>query len=118
WRARRGLTTGKLVCILPGQSMRTFYQRFCSMAAAVIAAAAFTLPAHALPLMVGDSAPRVAGHDQDGNKWKLKNDLGKRVVLLYFYPKDDTRGCTAEACGLRDRVLDFKQDGVRVVGVS
>jgi peroxiredoxin Q/BCP len=66
----------------------------------------------------GDQAPRVDGKDQDGNSWKLADQIGKAVVLLYFYPKDDTPGCTKEACGFRDRIEDLKQDGVQVVGVS
>jgi len=44
--------------------------------------------------------------------------VGKKVVLLYFYPKDNTPGCTKEACGLRDRMGDLKKDNVEVVGVS
>ena len=66
----------------------------------------------------GAAAPRVEGKDQDGKTWKLADMAGKKVVLLYFYPKDDTPGCTKEACGLRDRMADLKQDGVEVVGVS
>jgi peroxiredoxin Q/BCP len=67
---------------------------------------------------VGAKAPHVGGHDQDGNGWSLKDDLGKSIILLYFYPKDDTPGCTKEACGLRDRIGDLKADGVKVIGVS
>jgi len=67
---------------------------------------------------VGDQAPRIQGVDQDGKTWKLDDVLGKKVVLLYFYPKDDTPGCTKEACGFRDRIADLKQDNVEVVGVS
>jgi peroxiredoxin Q/BCP len=67
---------------------------------------------------VGDQAPRIQGVDQDGKNWKLDNVLGKKIVLLYFYPKDDTPGCTKEACGFRDRIADLKQDNVEVVGVS
>lgn len=67
---------------------------------------------------VGDKAPLVKGIDQDGKKWKMSNDLGSKIVLLYFYPKDDTPGCTKEACGLRDRIGDLKAEGVDVVGVS
>jgi peroxiredoxin Q/BCP len=66
----------------------------------------------------GDKAPLVAGKDQDGKDWKLSNDIGKKVVLLYFYPKDNTPGCTKEACGLRDRMGDLKKDNVEVIGVS
>ena len=66
----------------------------------------------------GDKAPLVEGKDQDGKDWKLSDSIGKKVVLLYFYPKDNTPGCTREACGLRDRMGDLKKDNVQVIGVS
>lgn len=72
----------------------------------------------AAPPKVGDQAPLVEARDQDGNTWKLADQLNKQVVLLYFYPKDDTPGCTKEACGLRDRMGDLEKNGVAVVGVS
>jgi peroxiredoxin Q/BCP len=67
---------------------------------------------------VGETAPLVQGSDQDGKAWKLADEVGKQIVLLYFYPKDDTPGCTKEACGLRDRMGDLKKDHVEVIGVS
>jgi peroxiredoxin Q/BCP len=67
---------------------------------------------------VGDQAPLIEGKDQDGKTWKLADHIGKHVVLFYFYPKDDTPGCTKQACGLRDRMGDLKKDKVEVVGVS
>jgi len=67
---------------------------------------------------VGDKAPLVEGQDQNGKAFKLADVVGKQVVLLYFYPKDDTPGCTKQACGLRDRMADLKKDNVQVVGVS
>src|SRR5262249_45903317 len=67
---------------------------------------------------VGDKAPLVEGIDQDGHSWKLADLIGKKMVLLYFYPKDDTPGCTKQACGLRDRMGDLKKDNVEVIGVS
>jgi thioredoxin-dependent peroxiredoxin len=66
----------------------------------------------------GDTAPLIEGKNQGGKDWKLADDLGKKVVLLYFYPKDDTKGCTKEACGLRDRMGDLTKDNVEVIGVS
>ena len=78
--------------------------------------AAFTVSA-ATP-KVGDTAPAVEGKDQDGKTWKSADHIGKHVVLFYFYPKDDTPGCTTQACGLRDRMGDLKKDNVQVVGVS
>jgi peroxiredoxin Q/BCP len=86
---------------------------------AIILAAA--LPLLAVPLVLahaGQEAPLFAGQDQDGNHWKLSDHIGKGVVFLYFYPKDDTAGCTAEACSLRDNMVELKQAGVDVVGVS
>jgi peroxiredoxin Q/BCP len=67
---------------------------------------------------VGDQAPPVEGKDQDGKTWKLADVAGKKIVLLYFYPKDDTPGCTKEACGFRDQMGDLKKENVEVIGVS
>jgi thioredoxin-dependent peroxiredoxin len=66
----------------------------------------------------GDTAPLFTGQDQDGKTVKLKSLIGKKVVLLYFYPKDNTPGCTKEACGFRDRLGELQKDNVEVIGVS
>jgi peroxiredoxin Q/BCP len=97
--------------------MKTLHRCLCFISAAAFAAFATPLRA-ALPLKAGDPAPLFSGHDQDGKAWNLKDKIGKNLVLLYFYPKDDTRGCTAEACGLRDKMVQFRQSDVEVVGVS
>jgi peroxiredoxin Q/BCP len=68
-------------------------------------------------LKVGDKAPAFAAQDQDGKTVKLADLKGKQVVL-YFYPKDMTPGCTVEACGLRDAFADIKKKGAVVLGVS
>lgn len=78
----------------------------------------FTNAAQSATPKVGDKAPMVEGKNQDGKNWKLSEAQGKKIVLLYFYPKDDTPGCTKEACGLRDQMGDFKKDSVEVIGVS
>jgi len=78
---------------------------------------AFAADAPAMP-KVGDKAPLIEGKDQAGQSWKLADDVGKKVVLLYFYPKDDTPGCTKEACGFRDSLDALKAQNVEVVGVS
>jgi peroxiredoxin Q/BCP len=85
--------------------------------AAFFAAAPLRLAANALPLE-GQIAPLFSGQDQDGNRWKLSDHIGKHMVFLYFYPKDDSAGCTAEACSLRDDMYELRQAGVEVVGVS
>lgn len=66
---------------------------------------------------VGDKAPEVLGYNEKGEEVLLSQYCGKKVVL-YFYPKDNTSGCTAEACSLRDQYADLKQAGVEVIGVS
>jgi len=67
---------------------------------------------------VGGQAPLISGQTQDGKTWKLADATGKKIVLLYYYPKDETPGCTKEACGLRDRMGDLQKSNVEVVGVS
>jgi peroxiredoxin Q/BCP len=67
---------------------------------------------------VGDKAPLFEGKDQDGKTFKLADHLGQHSVLLYFYPKDNTPGCTTQACGLRDRMGELKKDNIEVIGVS
>ncbi|MDE7377909.1 MAG: thioredoxin-dependent thiol peroxidase [Paraprevotella sp.] len=66
---------------------------------------------------VGDKAPEVLGLDEKGEQVLLSRYKGRKVVL-YFYPKDSTSGCTAEACSLRDRYADLQAAGCEVVGVS
>ncbi|MBM3452148.1 MAG: thioredoxin-dependent thiol peroxidase [Bacteroidetes bacterium] len=68
-------------------------------------------------LKVGDKSPEFKGVDQNGNTVDLNQFSGKKVVL-YFYPKDDTPGCTAQACNLRDNFDVLKDKGIEVLGVS
>jgi thioredoxin-dependent peroxiredoxin len=66
---------------------------------------------------VGDQAPDFTLPDQDGNPVRLSDLRGRRVVL-YFYPKADTPGCTTQACGVRDHAADYDAAGAVVLGVS
>ncbi len=68
-------------------------------------------------MKIGDMAPEVLGHDEQGNEIRLSDYKGKKLVL-YFYPKDNTSGCTAEACSLRDHHQALQAAGFEVVGVS
>ena len=68
-------------------------------------------------LKIGDKAPDFSATDQQGNSVSLAALTGKRVVL-YFYPKDNTPGCTAEACSLRDGKSELEQMGFTIIGVS
>jgi peroxiredoxin Q/BCP len=78
----------------------------------------FSLSSFADIPKAGDAAPIFTGVDQDGKAFNLADHIGKKLVLLYFYPKDFTGGCTKEACGLRDRMGDLQADDVEVIGVS
>jgi peroxiredoxin Q/BCP len=68
-------------------------------------------------LKEGSKAPAFTGFDQDGNKVTLRDFLGKRVVL-YFYPRDNTPGCTTQACNLRDNHTLLLNEGFKVIGIS
>lgn len=70
-----------------------------------------------MKLKVGDKAPHFEGPNEKGDTISLDQFKGKNLVL-YFYPKDDTPGCTAEACSLRDAYADLKKAGIEIVGVS
>ncbi len=69
-------------------------------------------------LNVGDAAPDFTLVSQTGESVSLRNLVGRREIVLYFYPKDYTSGCTAEACAFRDTYEVFKEQGAEVVGVS
>jgi peroxiredoxin Q/BCP len=66
----------------------------------------------------GDPAPDFALPDASGKTVRLGDYRGKKAVVLYFYPKDDTPGCTKEACTFRDQYQDFQDAGAEVIGVS
>lgn len=66
---------------------------------------------------VGDKAPEILGTNENGKEIRLSDYKGKKIVL-YFYPKDNTSGCTAEACNLRDNYSELRKAGYEVIGVS
>lgn len=68
-------------------------------------------------MKIGDKVPDILGHDENGKEIKISDFAGKKLVL-YFYPKDSTSGCTTEACNLRDNYSELRQKGYAVVGVS
>src|SRR5215475_8213654 len=69
-------------------------------------------------IKVGDQAPNITLNDQAGNPVSLADLIKEHVVVLYFYPKDETGGCTKEACSFRDAYDVFAEAGAQVVGVS
>lgn len=68
-------------------------------------------------LKIGDKAPDFSVKDQSGNNISLSDYAGQRVVI-YFYPKDNTPGCTAQACNIRDNYSELKNEGIVILGVS
>lgn len=68
-------------------------------------------------MIIGEKFPDLLGHDADGNEVRLSNYPGKKFII-YFYPKDNTSGCTAEACSLNDSRMLISDMGYQVIGVS
>lgn len=70
-----------------------------------------------MALNLGDKIPEILGKNQDGKEIKASDYAGRKLVL-YFYPKDSTPGCTAEACSLRDNFSELRKAGYEILGVS
>ena len=71
-----------------------------------------------MSLKVGDLVPYFELKDQKGELFKSDTVIGQKLAVVYFYPKDETPGCTAEACSFRDSYEDFKELGAEVIGIS
>jgi len=69
-------------------------------------------------LKIGHKLPLFGAKDQNGNDFYIQSVLEKKVLVIYFYPKDDTPGCTKQACFLRDQYEEFKAIGAEVIGIS
>jgi peroxiredoxin Q/BCP len=87
---------------------------------AVLALASMTARAaeEAVDLKVGDAAPVFQAMDDQGKAWKSSDVVGKKILVVYFYPADMTGGCTKQACGFRDDMKKLEDKDVVVVGVS
>ena len=71
-----------------------------------------------MALQVGDIIPNFTAKDNNGGDFDSSSVIGKKPVVIYFYPKDNTPGCTAQACSFRDQYEDFKDLGAEVIGIS
>nr|WP_294773634.1 peroxiredoxin [uncultured Flavobacterium sp.] len=71
-----------------------------------------------MALKIGDKVPGFSASDTNGNVFKSDTIVGLKPFVIYFYPKDDTRVCTEQACSFRDQYEDFKALGAEVIGVS
>lgn len=71
-----------------------------------------------MAVQIGHKIPNFSAKDSNGNDFNSDAIIGKKPVVIYFYPKDDTPGCTAQACSFRDQYQDFKDLGAEVIGIS
>lgn len=71
-----------------------------------------------MTLNIGDKIPTFTAKDTNGNLFDSKDYIGKQPLVIYFYPKDNTTGCTTQACSFRDNYQDFKDLGAEVIGIS
>lgn len=71
-----------------------------------------------MQLKVGDKIPNFKVKDTNGNEFDSQEVIGQKPLVIYFYPKDNTPGCTVQACGFRDQYEDFKDLGAEVIGIS
>lgn len=71
-----------------------------------------------MKIKIGDKIPEIVLKNQDGNLFNLKTETAGKNVVLFFYPKDDTPGCTAQACAFRDQFEDFAEANAAVIGIS
>ncbi|MFV5702360.1 peroxiredoxin [Flavobacterium sp. XS2P12] len=71
-----------------------------------------------MELKVGDTIPHFKAKDTNGNDFDSQNIVGHKPLVIYFYPKDNTPGCTTQACSFRDQYEDFKDLGAEVIGIS
>jgi peroxiredoxin Q/BCP len=71
-----------------------------------------------MALKIGDKVPSFTAKDTNGNLFDSQDYIGKQPLVIYFYPKDNTPGCTTQACSFRDNYQDFKDLGAEIIGIS
>lgn len=71
-----------------------------------------------MALKVGDKLPNFKAKDTNGNLFDIQDYIGKQALVIYFYPKDETKVCTAQACSFRDNYEEFKDLGAEIIGIS
>ncbi len=89
-----------------------------SILLSVVAFFSFAACSNAQMLQKGDKIPEFSLPDQDGNMFNIDSVVGKKNLVIYFYPKDETPGCTKEACTFRDQYEVFKQADAKIIGIS
>jgi thioredoxin-dependent peroxiredoxin len=100
------------------KQLTKFLAAACTIAALTICMRPAAATGGGKDVKVGDKAPTFEAVDENGKPWKSSDVVGKKILVLYFYPADFTGGCTAQACGFRDNLDTLKSKDVEVVGVS
>lgn len=77
-----------------------------------------TARAQEKPLIVGDTIPAFTLSDQDGKPFSVRDSIGRKILVIYFYPKDESPVCTKEACAFRDKYAEFTNRGALVIGIN
>lgn len=98
--------------------IRTCFALVACLSVAAVAVSQEAAEQEPVVLTVGDQAPEFEGLDDQGDPWKSIDHVGKKILVVYFYPADMTGGCTAQACSYRDAMAELEEDGVEVIGVS
>jgi thioredoxin-dependent peroxiredoxin len=98
--------------------MKPFLQLCCSASFALYLTSGAAIAADPVDIKVGDAAPVFQVKDDTGADWKSSDHVGKKILVVYFYPADMTGGCTKQACGFRDDMAKLSGKDVEVVGVS
>jgi len=109
---------GKHWAFNKGYSMLQFFRLTALLYLALVSRSAVVMGDEAIDLKVGDAAPEFEAEGDDGKAWTSSDHVGKKIVVVYFYPADMTGGCTKQACGFRDNLSKLEDEGVEVVGVS
>ena len=98
--------------------MLRFFKHTAFLSLALMSCGAVVMGDDVIDLKEGDAAPEFEAEGDDGKAWTSSDHVGKKIVVVYFYPADMTGGCTKQACGFRDNLSKLKDEGVEVVGVS
>ena len=98
--------------------MLRFFKHTAFLSLALMSCGAIVMGDDVIDLKEGDAAPEFEAEGDDGKAWTSSDHVGKKIVVVYFYPADMTGGCTKQACGFRDNLSKLKDEGVEVVGVS
>jgi len=98
--------------------MKSIISEYHHFALAILLTSIIYLPTKAQSLKEGDAIPSFSLRDQDGKPFSSADEVGKNILVIYFYPKDESMVCTKEACSFRDSFDQFTKAGAKVIGIN